>query len=611
MLVARKCHRCGKKNRFDPNATEDVPRCERCGNRIRRSDPEAVSLVRRALEAMGYYFAFEGKYVVVGLVVVGATVGGVFLYDKYGPDDATEPGPEVVVRPKSEDGSEAKPERVGTSISIRDVGVGFLTQLVDAKPVWDDTTQQPIPLPAADATFRVSAMPPRFFVVGQSIRGVVGVDDAWAIADSGEVLAISPNGNLAATKVSTANGAALRFHARDGATLPIPVDVGDDSSVGVVRFAANDRLLVQTVSGVSATVSVWAPASDSAVSQFSSSAFKSSNYDISPDGSRLAIASPSGLELVDLKTGHVVVSAEAYEIGPAVSSCLGLAFSPEGDQLAALYPSGRLLVWDASRGRLVLDHGLTSPIKSSCAGAVQWLPNGRGWLLGGSRLMLTDPLAEVWRLPHDQLVAGYNAIIVDANHILLARMGEQTGFVPAPIPWEAIDQTRSVYSKALLKRGHRVQVLVTNSGEGEQQDALRLFRASLEERVSRAGFEVAGTGDVHFSMDFHEVKGADRAFNDRPYRDRRFRKVSLPVFAGTIALRKRGLREPLWTAEFATNGGAVPLTARVSEEFLRGRTLSAVQARIRNMAIPGYVPNDPDGRLPIRYEPTEPPANQP
>ena len=218
MLVARKCHRCGKKNRFDPNATEDVPRCERCGNRIRRSDPEAVSLVRRALEAMGYYFAFEGKYVVVGLVVVGALVGGVYLYDKYGPGDSVDTEPEVVVGPKSKDGPEGQPEPEATSISIRDVGVGFLTQPVDAQPVWDETTRQPIPLPTAEARFLVSAMPPRFFVAGQSIRGVVGVEDAWTIADSSKVLAISPDGNLAATKASTARGATLSFQTSDGAT---------------------------------------------------------------------------------------------------------------------------------------------------------------------------------------------------------------------------------------------------------------------------------------------------------------------------------------------------------------------------------------------------------
>ncbi len=611
MLVTRKCHRCGKKNRFDTEATERTPRCARCGNRIRRSDPEAVTLARRALEAMKYYFVFEGKYVAVGLVVVGAIVGGVYLYDKYGPAEPTAPGPEVAAKPKMTDGSEDKPEPEARAISIRDVNVGFLPQLIEARLVWDENTRQPIPLPAADAAFSVSAIPPRFFSVGQAIRGVVGVDDGWAIADSSEILAVSPDGNQVATKASTGDGIRLRFETRDGATSSIPVHLEADSNLGVVRFAGDDRLLVQTVSGVSATVSVWTSASEAAVTQFNSHAFKSSNYDISPDGSRLAIANPSGLKLVDLNTGKVVVTSEAYEIGPAVSSCLGLAFSPGGDQLAAVYPSGRLLVWDALLGHVVLDHGLTSPINSSCAGAIQWLPNGRGWLLGGSRLMLSDPLVEVWRLPQDQLVAGYNAIIVDSNHILLARTGEQTGFVPVPIPWEAINQARPVYSNALLKRGHRVQVLVTNSGEGQQQDALRLFRASLEERISRAGFEVAGTGDVHFSMDFHEVKGADRAFDDRPYRDRRLRKVSLPVFAGTVTLRKRGLREPLWATEFASNGGAVPLTSRVSEEFLRGRTLSAIQARIRNMAIPGYIPNDPDARLPIRYEPTEPVVNQP
>ena len=603
MLVTRKCHRCGKKNRFDPENVTRTPRCQRCGGRIRRSDQDALSFREAAWTIVSSYFTFEGKFVVLGLAVVGLVIGGVYLYDTYGPKD--DPSPKVTsatTPPPPEASSEGlTPE----AVPIRDVNANFRTQLIDANPVWNETNRQTLEIPE-DTPLAMTTLPPTFVAVGQSVRSLTNEQDSWDVRGlGGKIQAISRDGERVAAKTQTSAGPRVLLHDRTGETTPCPIEFPKDSRLGVVRFVTNTRLLIQAVSGVAASVYVWDADGFESVTEFASPVFKQSTHDVSSDGTRLAVAGAANLQLYDLQTGDLT-TAEAYEVGSPLSACLGLAFSPQSDQVAAVYPSGRLLVWETATGRVVLDHGLDSPIKTSCNNAVQWLPDGRGWLLAGSRLVLSDPRVQVWRIPTDQSVSGYNALVVDANHVLVANMvGERPALAPVEIPWGAIRSVPALRSAPLVKHGQDVQVFVTNLGEGQQKDALQLFRKAMEDRITAAGFKVADSGNVHFAVEFRERGGADRNPNGQAYRDRRGRKIELPVFECRFTLRKSGQSEPLWEKEIASNGGAVPLISRVSVEYLRGRTLTAIQSRIRNMAIPGYVPNDPENQLPIRYERVE------
>lgn len=607
MLVTRKCHRCGKKNRFDPEETTGTPRCQKCGGRIRRSDQDALSFKEAAWTILKSYFSFEGKFVVLGLTVVGLVIGGVYLYDAYGPGDSPSPNATVTTTTPPETSSgEVTPD----AVSVRDVNANFRTQVVDAKPVWDQANRQTVQVP--DGTpLAMASVPPSFVAIGQSVRSLANKQDSWDVRGlSGEIQAISRDGQRVAAKTQTADGPRVVLHGRSGETTPCPIQFPKDSRLGVIRFVTNTRLLIQSVSGVASSVYVWDADGFESVAEFASPVFRQDTHDVSPDGTRLAVAGAANLQLYDLQTGDLM-TAEAYEVGSPLSSCLGLAFSPQGDQLAAVYPNGRLLVWDSATGQVVLDHGLDSPIETRCAHAVQWLPNGRGWLLGESRLLLSGPLVEVWRVPTAESVAGHNVILVDSNNVLVAdTTGEWPALIPVEIPWIAIRNADALRSAPLLQYGQAVQVFVTNTGEGQQKDALQLFRKAMEDRVTAAGFKVADSGSLHFALEFRERGGADRNPNGQAYRGRRGQRIKLPVFSCRFALRKSDQREPLWEKEIASNGGAVPLISRVSVEYLRSRTLTAVQSRIRNMTLPGYVPNDPAKQLPILYERAEPGSKQ-
>lgn len=608
MLVTRKCHRCGKRNRFDPDNASSVPRCRRCGGRIRRTEPEVGTFAQRTLEALWNYFFFEGRLIVVCLAVVAAVVGGIFLWDKYGPTNGPD-GPDVAGAGKNRPAAEVVPggSDAAPADAVRDVNNGFSTRLVRAASVWDDGKARSFQLATVDSSVVASARPPRFVSVDGLVQPITAAPEStvgWTVPETETVKAIGPDGRLVATVPQDGDGFPITIRAEDGTTTDCPIAIDSNSRFGVIRFVAAKRLLVQTTEEFSSQVSVWTVGNETATTSFETEAFESSAYDVSPDGQLVAVAKVAELEVYDLKTGQVAGRMEPYEIGLPISSCLGLAFSPGGDQLAAVYATGRLLVWDTEARRVVLDHGLTSPISESCEAAVQWLPNGRGWLLGGTRLVLADPLAEVWRLPQGPTVAGYRAIVIDSNHIMLAvNQDGATGFEPVRVPWDLITESRTAYTSAALRHGQPVQVLLNNTGDGEQKDALRMFRKSLEQRVRQSGFVPANESAVQFVMEFNELKPPKLPPNlSMRERARLMQRLVIPAYQCEVQIRARGRTEPLWSQKFASNGGAVPLTNQVSQQYLRNRTLSGVQMRIRNMAIPSYVPSDPDDRLPLMYK---------
>jgi len=75
---------------------------------------------------------------------------------------------------------------------------------------------------------------------------------------------------------------------------------------------------------------------------------------VSPDGSRLAVSSERGVTLLDAATGVVVATASCFRyrgvrfpgLPGGVGFSLRLAFSPDGQRLAASTPNGQLLLLD-------------------------------------------------------------------------------------------------------------------------------------------------------------------------------------------------------------------------------------------------------------------------
>jgi hypothetical protein len=195
--------------------------------------------------------------------------------------------------------------------------------------------------------------------------------------------------------------------------------------VGRIDFAGPDRLFVTKHEGEHpdpaqrATYQVWDLRAGKPVVEFS--------YDLvfdwrwagfSPGRRYLVMEQTTGdrryhLLFWDLTTGKQVGDLEFQNQGQQWGQSSGIAFSPDGEELAMLWrlgnrPNswGRLLCWDVKTGKKLSDHNVAydPPQIDSLwfdggTRSLVWCPDRSGWVLFGHLLVDRQSGAVVWRLP--------------------------------------------------------------------------------------------------------------------------------------------------------------------------------------------------------------------
>jgi|GEM_PF-2574425 len=131
----------------------------------------------------------------------------------------------------------------------------------------------------------------------------------------------------------------------------------------------------------------------------------------SPGGRYVAAASAEG-ELVvhELSTGASVGQVSLPDDGYSKENCLGIAFSPDGTAVACLMQhlkSAVVVVYDITSGsetkRFSVAGNLPLEIDRATsydARALEWFPDGHGWLLLGCLVMEAESGHVVWEIPY-------------------------------------------------------------------------------------------------------------------------------------------------------------------------------------------------------------------
>ena len=116
----------------------------------------------------------------------------------------------------------------------------------------------------------------------------------------------------------------------------------------------------------------------------------------SPDGTLLAASSGDTVGLWDVATWR-----KAGSLGGPGTEVLGLAFSPDGRDLAACDAGGTLWLWDLAGKRVIASSKAHTPVTPpSLAGYVAFSPDGRRLATSGG-----DSVVKLWDVGRFQEVA--------------------------------------------------------------------------------------------------------------------------------------------------------------------------------------------------------------
>src|SRR5579883_398781 len=234
----------------------------------------------------------------------------------------------------------------------------------------------------------------------------VGTLDAGGL---GGAAALSPDGVYLAGQQQTSGDPVFVWSVADGkpiAKIPVAEPFPRDAAVD---FAGPGKLLVGVTSDGEASYHVYDLQTNAEVCRFrADTSTQRARRAISAGGRYLASYRnrKDRILIHDTTTGELV--GEATFAVQKSGDILGLAFSPDGNSLAAVQmqgPTSRIIVWDMATGKITGDHKLAKDLMSVAPrGAIypgplmEWLPDSSGWFFYGALLVDAKGSALYWTL---------------------------------------------------------------------------------------------------------------------------------------------------------------------------------------------------------------------
>lgn len=473
----------------------------------------------------------------------------------------------------------------------------------DFEPVWNDVAAvQNLPLSVSENSLVSTAGSPSSHIAVDGTIYELATGHAHGLFDvtRARATAVSPDGNWFAIATTGTNGEfGILLHPARNGSLP-PVRLGLDVSaerLGVMMFLPDNRLLVQSKLVVGSKVSLW-ETSGTKAGEFETSSFESDSCALSPDGTQFALVSALSVDVYEIETGSRVAMMAAVETGFPTSMCSGLAYSPDGLELAALLHMDRFVVWRVEGGEVQLEHTLAERVteqKTFDAG-VQWLPDGSGWLLNGSILLLSDPVCVVWKAEPAR-ARGY---VVDQNNILV-RDQTAAGAVLAPIalPWDEIGRLKEVLRSPLLGPGREISVRLES--KSQDPNAETVLTDALEARCEAVGFLVTTDASVRLIMEYSERPVTRTLLAGDESLDEKDQVVRSTELMCRLRLEHRASGTTLWSRDLRTDGGPPPLGVTTAKA-LHIRAIESLLVQIENLNLPSYVPDRSVHELPLIHD---------
>ncbi|MCA9059128.1 MAG: hypothetical protein KDA85_11535 [Planctomycetaceae bacterium] len=330
-------------------------------------------------------------------------------------------------------------------------------------------------------------------------------------------------------------------------------------------------------------------------------------FAVSNDGKYLAIGDWNGVGVVDSERGRLVARMatprDARSLHPG-----GLAFSPDSSELAAVCRDNRFLVW-SSRGEVVIDHVTVEELGVGFSGAVSWLPDGRGWMLNNSLLVLRDGMIAVWQVAGPSFY-DFPCAVLDADHVLLPHgLGHDGELGAVEIPWGQINEAMDAVNpqaNPLLFPGQdvRLDVQVQSVRFADANQVSGQIRNVLFERLRRADLTVREQAPVTIRVQYSEQAGAQRRvggpFGFGSPRDGGPDRVTDTEITCTVEIISQGEAAPIWSRTLSCEAGMIIHADQVNDQTVRQDSAETMMRQLEHISIPTRVGADPNQRLPVQ-----------
>ena len=390
-----------------------------------------------------------------------------------------------------------------------------------------------------------------------------------------------------------------------------------------LAFAEAKRLVAGFTVGANSRVAVYdIEKPKKPLKDFTTESFSSRTGAVSDDGKFLAVGSAQSLKVYDLAKGVSAATMAAAANGPqAFSSCSGVAFSPDNEELAAVLSTG-LIVW-SNRGKLLEEWGdAVTPAGYFSRGGLAYLPDKSGWFVNGQSLFDRASKMVVWEL---QAASNYNhpSLTLDADHVIVSGGGANNGQVAAiKIPREELAKaTKAIADKVDCVVGpYSPLSIVYEVGEprfASRQEVTNQLHTTLTARLTRLGIGVEEGQPVVLKVVYTEVPGDKIEYTEgrgfgppipRPpgFPRSPFDKPGTIVVETkhtfSIVLQRKGDAR-LWWAANISQDAANSLKGDTTEANVRNHSFEQVKLRIGGFVLPRFIPVDPSiPSLPLKSD---------
>jgi WD40 repeat protein len=267
--------------------------------------------------------------------------------------------------------------------------------------------------------------------------------------------ALSPDGDLVA--IPQSGKPKLQVWSLKRKSLTKEIDLGERGSlVQYLAFAGPRRLLIG--SGFNQGLRVLDPRSGAEIAKVDvQSLHNPQQAAISPGGSYIALSESSNkaVQIFDLRNGERAGELEATHEGRGYRSLSSLRFSADGQELAALYdsPKAALFCWSMKNGKPTAQHEFERPLHEYVSGGSQgtafdFIPGGKGWLLGGKAVVDREKGGPIWVAKSTSGRDSTFLRMLDGERFLVAAGSfDNRKLTTDKLPWSEITKSAAIVEK--------------------------------------------------------------------------------------------------------------------------------------------------------------------